>query len=175
MHINSEDLIIKTTPFIEKLIIGLLIFLIFWLMGIILRLLTMKLGKKADVHRNILILLGRTGYSICIIIGIITTLGTIGVNVSALVASLGLTGFALGFALRDALSNVLAGVLILVYRPFQAGDRISAMGFEGTVLDIDLRYTKLQADGKIVLIPNSNLFTNPITLVQTSAPKQSNS
>ena len=50
-----------------------------------------------------------------IVFGLVTALGTAGVNVSALVAGLGLTGFALGFAFRDVLSNLLAGVLILLY------------------------------------------------------------
>jgi small-conductance mechanosensitive channel len=164
MNINTNDLIIKTTPFIEKVIIALLLFCAFWILGVITRWLTYKIGDKAHVHKNVLILLGRTGYALSLIIGLITALGTIGINVSALVASLGLTGFALGFALRDALSNLLAGVLILIYRPFQVSDRISVMGFEGEVLDIDLRYTTLRSNGKKVLIPNSNLFTHPINL-----------
>jgi small-conductance mechanosensitive channel len=84
-----------------------------------------------------------------------------GTNVSALVASLGLTGFALGFALR-ALSNLLAGILILVYCTLKIDDKIAVAGFEGTVMKIDLGYTTLQAEDARVLIPNSTLFTNPI-------------
>ena len=99
-------------------------------------------------------------------------MGTAGIDVSALVAGLGLTGFALGFAFRDVLSNVLAGVLILMYRPFRRGDRIAVSGLEGTVTGIDLRYTILENDGKTILIPNSNLFTNPI-VVTPVAPSAS--
>jgi small conductance mechanosensitive channel len=88
------------------------------------------------------------------------------VNVSALIAGLGLTGFALGFALKDAVSNLLAGLLILIYKPFRMGDHISVTGLEGEVVNIDLRYTTLQAGQKTFLIPNSNLFTNPIILVR---------
>jgi len=91
-------------------------------------------------------------------------LGTVGVDVSALVASLGLTGFALGFALRDALSNVLAGSLILVYQPFKTGDIIKSLGYEGKVVQIDLRYTTISTEDKKVLIPNSNLFKNPVII-----------
>jgi hypothetical protein len=81
-----------------------------------------------------------------------------------------LTGFALGFAFRDALSNILAGVLIVMHRPFLRGDHISVVGFEGTVVGIDLRYTTLQKDDKIFLIPNSTLFTNPISLTRVTSP-----
>jgi small-conductance mechanosensitive channel len=87
-----------------------------------------------------------------------------GVNVSALVASLGLTGFALGFAFKDAVSNLLAGALILFYRPFCRGSRVAVTGIEGVVTAIDLRYTTLEDGNKKFLIPNANLLSNAITL-----------
>jgi small-conductance mechanosensitive channel len=87
-----------------------------------------------------------------------------GVNVSALVASLGLTGFALGFALKDALSNLLAGALILIYQPFRCGDTIKVAGCEGEVTEINLRYTILRGDGKTHLIPNATLYTNTVDI-----------
>lgn len=101
---------------------------------------------------------------------IITALGTVGINVTALVAGLGLTGFALGFALKDALSNLLAGVLLLIYRPFGRGDRIVVSGFEGVVEEIDLRYTTLQAGDRRILLPNSTLFSNPVSILEAQPP-----
>jgi len=100
------------------------------------------------------------------IFGFVTALGTLGINVSALVAGLGLTGFALGFALKDTISNLLSGVLILLYRPFEIGNRIRISGYEGIVISIDLRYTELDSEGDKVLIPNSKLFTDPVTVIQ---------
>ncbi len=100
------------------------------------------------------------------IFGFITALGTLGINVSALVAGLGLTGFALGFALKDTISNLLSGVLILLYRPFEKGNRIKISGYEGIVVSIDLRYTELESEGNKVLIPNSKLFTDSVTVLQ---------
>ena len=85
---------------------------------------------------------------------------------SALVAGLGLTGFALGFALKDTISNLISGVLILLYKPFKIGDRIKISGYEGIVVSIDLRYTELDAEGNKILIPNSKLFTNPIEVLK---------
>ncbi len=60
---------------------------------------------------------------------------------------------------------LLSGVLILLYRPFELGNRIKISGYEGIVVSIDLRYTELDADGKKILIPNSKLFTDPITVL----------
>ena len=100
------------------------------------------------------------------IFGFVTALGTLGIDVSALVAGLGLMGFALGFALKDIISNLLSGVLILLYRPFEKGNRIKISSYEGIVVSIDLRYTELDCEGKKVLIPNSKLFADPITVLQ---------
>jgi small conductance mechanosensitive channel len=138
------------------------IFLAFWVAAKIVHAVIRRVHTHAHASADLLDLLGRVAKLALNVLGVVTALGTAGVDVSALVAGLGLTGFALGFAFRDVLSNLLAGVLILLYRPFARGARISVTGLEGTVTEIDLRYTRLDCDGDMVLIPNSNLFTNPI-------------
>ena len=90
-----------------------------------------------------------------IIIGFITALGTVGINVSAIVAGLGLTGFAFGFAFKDMLSNFISGVLIFIYEPFQLNDIIIVDGKEGKVIDINLRYITLETNEMKILVPNS--------------------
>jgi small conductance mechanosensitive channel len=131
-----------------------------------------RLHAHAADSADLLDLLGRVAKLALNVFGLVTALGTAGVNVSALVAGLGLTGFALGFAFRDVLSNLLAGVLILLYRPFARGARISVTGLEGVVKEIDLRYTRLECDGDVVLIPNANLFTNPIRVFAAHPNKE---
>ena len=148
-----------------KIVIGLAVFLGFFLTGTLLRWLFTAVGKALKSRANIVALLGNILYSGLLIFGFVFALGAAGVNITALVAGLGLTGFALGFALRDALSNMLSGVLLLIYRPFKPGDRIIITGFEGVVTEINLRYTSLIADDKKILIPNSNLFINPVVIL----------
>ena len=129
-----------------------------------------QVGKAIDPTRqDILNLIGQIARIGLLIFGLVTALGTLGVNVSALVAGLGLTGFALGFAFRDTLSNLLAGVLILIYHPFRRGDCIAVARFEGMVVCIDLRYTTLEGEEKIFLVPNATLFTNAISLTRSKA------
>lgn len=150
-----------------KVALGLLILSAFWFASSVLRKFIIRISEKADFNTCfILRLAGRIGAIALIVLGAVTALGTMGIDVSALVAGLGLTGFALGFAFRDMLSNFLAGVLILLYRPFELNDYIAVAGFEGTVIEIDLRYTTLQGTGKKFLIPNSALLTNSISLVE---------
>lgn len=145
--------------------LGMLILAGALLLGAVVHNLVSRVGRRAGPGReDVLFLLAQVARTAVIVFGVITAMGTMGINVSALVTGLGLTGFALGFAFRDALSNVLAGAMILFYRPFRRHDRIKMGDFEGAVLEINLRYTIIQREGSRVLIPNSNLLTNPIVV-----------
>ena len=93
--------------------------------------------------------------NIIVIVGVITALGTLGVNVSAIVAGLGLTGFAFGFAFKDMLSNFISGVIIFIYEPFKLGDSVEIEKKVGRVIDINLRYVTLETDTENILVPNS--------------------
>lgn len=152
---------------------GLVILAAFWVLAVAARYALIRLAGEVAQHggRAEVVRLGAiVAYWTAIAFGVVVGLGTMGVNVAALVASLGLTGFALGFALRDAVANLLAGVLILTYRPFRYGDRIAVTGFEGIVVDIDLRYTTLDDGGKRHLIPNQTMYSNPVTVFAPAAP-----
>ena len=148
-----------------KLAISLGIFLGFILAGILVKKIICRVGPRTNPQKEqILTLIGGVARIGLVVFGFVTAMGTLGINVSALVAGLGLTGFALGFAFRDALSNVLAGGMILFYHPFHRGDHVAVMGLEGELTGIDLRYTTIQNAEKTFLIPNSLLLTNAITL-----------
>jgi len=144
---------------------ALIIFLIFLIFAFALKKAVKKALQKLNIDNYLVILLARILNITLIIVGLITALGTLGVDVSAIVAGLGLTGFALGFALKDSISNLLSGILILFYQPFKIGNSIKIAGFEGTVVAIDLRYTELSSESLKILIPNSKLFTDPITVI----------
>lgn len=148
-------------------IIGVVVILVaFFILAKIVKRIIFSAAERLKLDSNLTSLLARTSNITLMIFGFITALGTLGVNVSALVAGLGLTGFALGYAMKDTISNLLSGVLILLYRPFETGDRIKVSGYEGIVISIDLRYTEFDSEGNKVLIPNSKLFTDPITVLQ---------
>ena len=145
---------------------AIVVFLVFFIIAKIIKRIITKKTERLKLDRSLTSLLARTSSIILNIFGIVTALGTLGVDISALVAGLGLTGFAISFALKDTISNLLSGVLILLYRPFEIGNRMKISGYEGIVVSIDLRYTELDSGGNKVLIPNSKLFTDPITVLQ---------
>lgn len=147
-------------------LLGIVLFFAFWIGGIVFERIWGRLALRTHQQlRPVFMLVGRSGKVLLTFIGVLTGLGTVGVDLSAVIAGLGLTGFALGFALKDAISNFLAGALIMIYQPFKPADRVFVTGLEGTVEDINLRYTILRnEEGKQILIPNSLLFTNSITV-----------
>jgi small conductance mechanosensitive channel len=167
MTIYVRAVWLRAVDFFPKLALALVALIVFLLLARILRVTLRRIaGKSADSGTaQVLRLLASASEVTVFFAGIIASLGIVGVNVSAMVAALGLTGFAVGFALKDALSSLLAGCLILLYRPFQCGQRISVAGSEGVVVEINLRYTALQADGKRILIPNSILHANSISIL----------
>ncbi len=161
-----QYLLDETTLWAPRVIGVAVIFVVFFILAKIVKRIITSAAERLKFDRNLTLLLSRTSSITLIIFGFVTALGTLGINVSALVAGLGLTGFALGFALKDTISNLLSGVLILLYRPFEKGKCMKISGYEGSVISIDLRYTELDSEGNKVLIPNSKLFTDPITVLK---------
>lgn len=168
LQLLPADFAQRAAAFEGKLLMSLLVFLGFLVASFIVKQVIGRISHDSEPQKqDVINLIGSTARLALVIFGFVTAVGTLGINVSALVAGLGLTGFALGFAFRDALSNVLAGVMILMYHPFRRGDHISVTGLEGTVAGIDLRYTTLQNGTKTFLIPNSILLSNAISLDKT--------
>lgn len=102
-----------------------------------------------------------------VLLGLFIALSIVVPSIKAgdLVQLLGISGVAIGFAFRDILQNFLAGILILLTEPFQIGDQIVFKGFEGTVENIETRATTIRTyDGRRIVIPNSELFTNSVTV-----------
>ena len=155
----------EATLWVPRVIGVVVILVVFFILAKIVKRTIIRTAERLKLDGNLTSLLARISNITLIIFGFVTALGTLGVNVSALVAGLGLTGFALGYAMKDTISNLLSGVLILLYRPFEIGNRIKVSGYEGIVISIDLRYTSLDSEGNKVLIPNSKLFTDPITVL----------
>jgi len=98
-----------------------------------------------------------------IIVGILIALSQVGINMGPLLAGLGVVGFVIGFALQDTLSNFAAGMLILIYRPFDVKDLVEAGGVSGTVSDMSLvNTTILTLDNQTIVVPNNKIWGDVI-------------
>ena len=91
-----------------------------------------------------------------------------------LIAGLGIGSVAIGFAFKDILQNMLAGLLILIRQPFEVGDQIVVGDYEGTVEHIQTRATLIRTyDGRRVVIPNSDVYTDAVTVNTAFASRRS--
>ena len=94
---------------------------------------------------------------------LIAALGRVGVQTASVIAVLGAAGLAVGLALQGSLSNLAAGVLLVTFRPFRAGEYVDLGGIAGTVQHVQIFSTTLiTADGKYVVVPNGKIIAGNI-------------
>ncbi len=150
---------------LPNLVLAAIVFIIFFFIARLLKHSVKRLTRRHRQARNLGLVLGRLSQGITILIGLFVALSIIIPSFKAgdLVQLLGISGVAIGFAFRDILQNFLAGILILLTEPFQLEDQIVFKGFEGTVENIQTRATTIRTyDGRRIVIPNSELFTNAV-------------
>ncbi|MDF0555315.1 mechanosensitive ion channel family protein [Kamptonema sp. UHCC 0994] len=155
---------------LPNIVLALIVFAIFWFAARAFKSVVKRLTSRHRQARNLGLVLGRLSQSVVILIGLFVALSIVIPSFKAgdLVQLLGISGVAIGFAFRDILQNFLAGILILLTEPFQINDQIVFKNFEGTVEEIQTRATTIRTyDGRRVVIPNSELFTNSV-MVNTS-------
>ena len=96
-------------------------------------------------------------------VGLVVALSMLEVNIGPFLAAIGATGFILGFALQGTLSNFAAGLMILLYRPYDIGDFVNVAGASGTVSAMSLVSTTLRSDNQVITIPNGSIWGGIIT------------
>ncbi|MCY9873707.1 mechanosensitive ion channel family protein [Vibrio barjaei] len=97
------------------------------------------------------------------IIGIMVGLSQIGLNLAPILTGFGIAGVIIGFALQDTLSNFAAGMMLLIYRPFDVGDFVFAGGVDGKVSHMSLVNTTIRTfDNQIIIVPNSKIWGDVI-------------
>ena len=84
--------------------------------------------------------------------------GTLGIEVTSIIAMLSVVGLAVSLALQNTLANLAGGLVLLVAKPFAVGDYVEADGVSGTIAAVDLAYTTfITPDNKKIFVPNSQL------------------
>lgn len=148
----------------SRLAFSLLVFLIFLLLALAVRKTVKSAVARMSTQGHVDHIVAQLTYIGVLAVGAVVALSFSGLNIGALVTSLGLAGFAVGFAIKDILGNFLAGILILIQRPFTLGDEISLAGVEGRVESVRVRDTLVKTgDGTLVYIPNSIVFNGILT------------
>jgi MscS family membrane protein len=121
-----------------------------------------KPGAAIDLHLFVVL---RTIINVLVwVVGVSSALNSVGFEVSAILAGLGIGGMALALASQDTVSNLFGGLLVLTQRPFKMGERIEVAGIDGWVHQFGLRNTVIKNwYGRIVLVPNKK-FTDSVVV-----------
>jgi small conductance mechanosensitive channel len=116
--------------------------------------------KISQLLKNMIV---STAGGLVLLLGVLFGLAQLGISVGPLLAGLGIAGFIVGFALQDTLGNFAAGMMILLFRPYDVGDVVEAGGVFGKVSDMSLvNTTILTFDNQTLVMPNSKIWGDVI-------------
>ncbi|MCF6186708.1 MAG: mechanosensitive ion channel [Desulfobulbaceae bacterium] len=147
---------------------GLLVALIILVVGRWLVMWLASLGRKAmakgGVDETLSRFLGKLIYYVLLTAVVIAAADQAGIKTTSFIAILGAAGLAIALALKDSLANFASGVMLILFRPFQVGDAVTAGGVTGKVQQVDIFSTIiLSPDNKKFIIPNSTITAGVIT------------
>ena len=185
LAVKSKELLetLKTTPaedllrelgqqalhFGLKLLAALALFIIgAWLIKLLRRGVKKALLRKNSEHTLVTFTDSLVAFG-CWTLLIILSIGVLGINTTSLAALLAAGGMAIGMALSGTLQNFAGGIMLLIFKPFRAGDFIDALGFSGTVASINIVNTMLvTTDNRVIVIPNGALSNANINNVSAN-------
>jgi small conductance mechanosensitive channel len=163
-----EDFMTKLPDYLMtyglRIIAALVIFIVGrWVARLASRLIE-KVLIKANVEAALARFLRKLCYFLILAFVIIAAIDKIGIQTTSLVAVIGAAGLAIGFALQGSLSNFAAGVMILIFKPFKAGDFVEIAGTLGGVEEVGIFNTVLNhPDNRRIIVPNSQITSDKIT------------
>lgn len=147
-----------------NILAALVILVVGWILAGFVRSLIRRLFAQRKIDSTIGGFVGNLTHALIMAFVVITVLGQLGVDTKSFAAIIAAAGLAIGLALQGGLGNFAAGFLIIVFRPFKAGDVINGAGIEGTVEEVEIFSTTLTtADNKKIIVPNSALMGGTIT------------
>jgi small conductance mechanosensitive channel len=149
----------------QLLLVALIVFIAARLGRLAKRLTHAALNRGKIQMSNLLqqMIVGSIG-NIIFLIGLLIGLSQLGIALGPLLAGFGIVGFIVGFALQDTLSNFASGMMILMYRPFDVGDFVTAAGISGRVEKMSLVNTTFKTfDNQVMIVPNSDIWQSVIT------------
>lgn len=160
-------------PWGIKALTALVIFVIGrWLAKLAVALLE-RVMQRANFEGTLQHFLGAIAYALLLVAVIIAAVDQLGVDTTSLLAILGAAGLAVGLAMKDSLSNFASGVMLILFRPFRAGDYVEMAGTAGVVEKIRIFSTLLRTgDNREITVPNSNIYSGTIVNVTARSTRR---
>ncbi len=150
------------------------IMLAFWVLaGVVGRVVRKATSLHTTMSNLLRTFINKLVRRVVLLVGLLVALSAMGVNVGAMFALIGGGAFILGFALQDTLGNFAAGMMLLLYRPFDVGDVVSVGGVTGKVDNVSLVSTTIRTpDNQIILVPNKSVWGQVITNITGSEERR---
>lgn len=180
MEMNVEQLVKMSESWLPvvlqysgQLTLAMITLLIGWWFINTLTLKVSTLLDRRNVDRALHSFIGSLASMILKVLLLVSVASMIGVETTSFIAVIGAAGLAVGLALQGSLANFAGGVLIMLFRPFRAGDWIEGQGVSGSVDSIHIFHTTLKtADNKVVIVPNGSLSNGNITNYSREATRR---
>lgn len=123
-----------------------------------------KMMIKSNVDATLVKFLRSIAYIAMMVFVIMAALAKLGIQTTSFAAVVAAAGLAIGLSLQGTLSNFASGVMLILFRPFKAGDFVEAGGVSGVVEEIQIFSTQLRSgDNKQIIVPNGQIIGNTIT------------
>ncbi|RLD35952.1 MAG: mechanosensitive ion channel family protein [Bacteroidetes bacterium] len=172
-----ENLWNEYSPLIVEYGTGLIYALLVLIIGLwIAKLITKSVKKlmlKGEMDNSLVPFLTSLVSTVLKLLVVISALSMLGIEMTSFIALLGAAGLAVGMALSGTLQNFAGGVMILIFKPFKAGDFIDAQGYMGVVKEIQIFNTILTTgDNKTIIIPNGGLSTGAMVNFSTQSTRR---
>jgi small conductance mechanosensitive channel len=158
----------------KNIIFFLIVILISWILskavGKAVKKAVAKVKSASELLKDFIVNISR---KTVFLVGFVVALSMLEVNIGPLLAAIGAAGFILGFALQGTLSNFAAGIMILIYRPYDVGDLIDVGGTFGKVDAMTIVSTTLRKpDNQKVVIPNNMIWGDIITNITGTSKRR---
>jgi MscS family membrane protein len=131
--------------------------------------------SEGDLDDQLLPLIRKSIKVVIWILAIVIGLNNAGYDVGALIAGLGIGGLAFAMAAKDTVANLFGGFTILTDKPFKLKDRVKIDGFDGNIIEIGIRSTRLRTlQGRVVTIPNAFFASKSIENISSEPSRKIN-
>jgi len=156
--IDVQSLMTRVVAYLPNLFSAILLLIVFWIVNKAIQKVISAALSRMNVVRQAQGLILRTARVILYIFALLTIADQLKINITSLLAGVGVMGLALSFAAQDTVGNIISGIVIIVDGPFKEGDWISMGEMHATVTEIRLRTTVLTTfDNETVVVPNKQL------------------
>ena len=162
-NLDIKALNTKLLAYFPNLLGALILIIVFWMITSIVRKVLSSFLQRSKVPKEVQGLLLRVAHYAIVTVAVLTIADQIGINITSLLAGVGVAGLALSFAARDTIENIISGVTLIIDQPFKEGDWVAIGDLHASITEIRLRTTVLTTfDNETIVIPNKSIAQDRI-------------